>query len=192
MLCMDWRDEPGLSVCSPNTVAQKPFRNALKGWNSTCIHILLCAYMYIREYTCYPNFVVFLFPLPLCLLLVYSNDLIEVRVAGSSCVWDVPVFQHCSLFLFSCQLLLVLTSMNSQPFRLLLCNNSAPTTWSFSCMVLLCWRLSNYIAWDIALCICEFLLKCSFPGNRWMHTQGAVVPYKDECPHVQLRDNLGY
>lgn len=38
-----------------------------------------------------------------------------------------------------------LTSMNSEPF--LVTHNSAPAAWSLSCMVLLCWRLSNYITY---------------------------------------------
>lgn len=67
-------------------------------------------------YASYLHFVVSWCPLSLCLLLMYSHDLTEMRVAGNSCEWDVPVIQCFLLFLFHCQLPSALTSVNSQPF----------------------------------------------------------------------------
>lgn len=116
-----------------------------------------------------------LFPVSLCLVLVHSNDLTEVRVAGSSCEWDVPVIQCCLLFLFHCQLLAALTSMNSQPFLLLLRNGFAPATRSLSCMVLPCWRLSNYITCDITL------KSYSYQGHKCLRTTW-------EMPLILIRD----
>lgn len=109
-------------------------------WNCGSI----CACLHGVQRTCRLPTFVSRCPFAFCLL-VYSHALTEVREAGSSCVWDVPVIQHCPVFLFHGQLLSAFPSLNFQPFLPSLCNNSAPTTWSLSYMVLLCLLLSDYI-----------------------------------------------
>lgn len=122
-------------------------------WNNYCLLEMcwiwncgsICACLHGVQRTCRLPTFVSRCPFTFCLLLVYSHALTEVREAGSSCVWDVPVIQHCPVFLFHGQLLSAFPSLNFQPFLPSLCNNSAPTTWSLSYMVLLCLLLSDYI-----------------------------------------------
>lgn len=166
-----------LSVCSffyytwylrPHRSHQSPCRNSVELKWLVRTHPSTCSFVVQRMWML-PTLCCFCVPsLPLHLLRVYSNDLTEMRVAGSSCLWDVPVIQCCLLFFFHCQLLSALTSMNSQPFPLWLRNNSAPTTWSLSCVLLQCWQLSNYIACDITLQFCtyELLLLWHLPGHK--------------------------
>ena len=105
---------------------------------------------------------------------------------SSSCEWDVPVIQCCLLFLLHCQLLSALTSVNSQPFLLLLRRNSAFATWSLSCMVLQCWRLSNYITCNITLGQKMLLIWCL---PVWIQTQGCLFQIQGkDCTATDVAD----
>lgn len=117
------------------------------------------------------QFVLSLFPHSLCFLLVYSKNLTEVRVAGSSCVWDVPVIQCCLLFLFHCQLLSALTSVDSQPFLVaqqLRPRNMEPFMYDSAVLAVI--KL-YYVRHNTQ---CGVIVLWHLPEHKWVHKPGCL------------------